>query len=165
MSIRPRTLFVVVILVLLTAFAGLNWPAFTAPTTLSLLFLRVEAPLGLTMLGAVAALTLLYFLFAIGVETASLLEARRHTRELEAQRRLADEAEASRFAELRRYFEAELGQLHVLPAEAAQSVISRLDRAEDALKAEVERAGNTLAAYIGELEDRLTRGNQAPPTG
>ena len=26
-------------------------------------------------------------------------------------------------------------------------------------------AGNTLAAYIGELEDRLIRGGQAPPAG
>jgi uncharacterized integral membrane protein len=164
MSIRPRTLLVVVILALLGAFAGLNWPAFTAPATLNLLFLRVEAPLGLTMLGAVAAVTLLYFLFAIGVETASLLETRRHARELEVQRRLADEAETSRFAELRRYLEAELERLHALSGEAAQSVIVRVDRAEDALKTEVERAGNTLAAYIGELEDRLTRGGPAPPT-
>ena len=165
MSIRPRTLFVLLVLVLLGAFAALNWPTFTAPATLNLLFLRIEAPLGLTMLGVVAALTLLYLLFVIGVETAALLEARRHARELEAQRRLADEAEASRFAELRRYLEAELGQLHGLPADAAQSVIARLERAEDVLKAEVERASNTLAAYVGELEDRLARGGQTPPSG
>jgi hypothetical protein len=32
-----------------------------------------------------------------------------------------------------------------------------LEEAEAALKADVERAGNTLAAYIGELEERLSR--------
>jgi hypothetical protein len=41
-------------------------------------------------------------------------------------------------------------------------VVARVERAEDSLKTEVERAGNTLAAYIGELEDRLTRGSQGP---
>jgi hypothetical protein len=42
-------------------------------------------------------------------------------------------------------------------------VIARVDRVEDTLRAEVERAGNTLAAYVGELEDRLGRRDQTPP--
>jgi uncharacterized integral membrane protein len=163
MSIRPRTVFVLVVLALLGAFAGLNWSAFTAPVALNLLVARIEAPLGLVMLTVTGALTLLYFLFALWMETAALLEARRHGRELDAQRRLADEAEASRFAELRRYLEAELGRLRPLPDEAAQRVIARVDRVEDTLRAEVERAGNTLAAYVGELEDRLGRRDQTPP--
>lgn len=163
MSLRLRTVFVLLVLALLGVVAALNWSVFTAPTTLNLLLRQVEAPLGLTLLGVIVVLTLLYFLFAMGVETAALLETRRHTRELDAQRRLADQAEASRFAELRRYLQAELGERDARAAEAIQPVIARLDQVEEALKEEVERTGNTLAAYIGELEDRLVRGGQAPP--
>ncbi|MBI2467992.1 MAG: DNA cytosine methyltransferase [Candidatus Rokubacteria bacterium] len=161
---QARTLVIVLILVLLGAFAWLNWATFTTPTPLHLLVTRMEAPLGLLMLGVVATLTLLYFLFAVGLETTALLEARRHARELEAQRKLAEDAEASRYTELRRFLDAELAALRAAPTEAGREVIARLERLEEALKAEVERAGNTLAAYIGELEDRLTR-DSAPPPG
>ena len=48
------------------------------------------------------------------------------------------------------------------PAKAiteSQGVVeTRLDRLDRDLRSVVEVAGNTLAAYIGELEDRLERG-------
>lgn len=164
MFIRARTVFILVVLLLLAAFAALNWPAFTAPTPLNLLLLQVEAPLGVIMLAIVAVLTILYGLLVMGIETAALLETRRHTRELEAQRQLAEEAESSRLAELRRYLETELGRLHTLPGEVTKPLVARLAQSEEAIRADIERTGNTLAAYIGELEDRLARGGQPPPT-
>lgn len=165
MSIRPRTAFVLLVLALLGAFAALNWAAVTAPTSLNLLLGRVEAPIGLAMLGVAVGLTVLYLLFAATTETAALLEARRHAREMDAQRRLAEEAEASRLAGLRRYLEGELERLEARSAEVTPPILERLDRLEEALRAEIERASNTLAAYIGELEERLVRGGQAPSAG
>jgi hypothetical protein len=140
--------------------AALNWSAVTLRVPLNLLVTRVETPLGLAMLGVIAALSVLYLLFAAGVETRALLEGRRHARELDAERRRADEAEASRYTALRTFLEGELQALRTLPGDAAREVIARVERAEESLKIEVERAGNTLAAYIGELEDRLARGGQ-----
>jgi len=128
---QARTLVIVLILVLIGAFAWLNWATFTTPTALHLLVTRMEAPLGLLMLGVVATLTLLYFLFAVGLETTALLESRRHARELEAQRRLAADAEASRYTELRRFLDAELAVLRAAPAEAGREVIARLERLEE----------------------------------
>lgn len=160
---RSQLLVGLLILVLLGGLAALNWGAFTARVPLNLLLARTEAPLGLLLLGVAAGLTILYLLFAASVETRAWLEVRRHARELEAQRRRADEAEASRYTELRRYLEAELGVLRTLTGEATREVTARVERAEESLKAEVERAGNTLAAYIGELEDRLTRGHPGAP--
>lgn len=160
---QGRTLVIVLILVLLGAFAWLNWATFTAPTSLHLFVTRMEAPLGLLMLGVVAFLTLLYFLFAVGIEATALLAARRHAREIEIQRKLAADAEASRYTELRRFLDTELAALRAAPTEAGREVIARLERLEEALKADLERAGNTLAAYIGELEDRLTRDSAPPP--
>jgi uncharacterized integral membrane protein len=161
---RARTALLLLILVALGVFAALNWAAFTAPVELLLVFWRVQAPLGLVMLVATAVVTVLYALLLASVETAALLEARSHARELHAQRQLADSAEASRYAELRRYLEGELGALRALPESAAQGVLARLERLESDLRADVERSGNTLAAYIGELEDRLARGDRPGPT-
>jgi len=33
----------------------------------------------------------------------------------------------------------------------------------EGLRADIERTGNTLAAYLGEIEDRLERGGGSPP--
>lgn len=151
---RSRALVVLLVIVLLAAFAALNWGAVTTRTGLNLLVTRVEAPLGLVLLAAVAALVAL-------LEAAALVEARRYAREILAQRRLAETAGASRYTELRRYLESELDALRAGPGEAARGVTAELGRLEASLKGEIERAGNTLAAYIGELEDRLTRGS--PP--
>lgn len=157
---RARTALLLLIIVALGIFAALNWSAFTAPAPLYLVFARVEAPLGLILLGVTAGITALYVLFLLWIETGALLEARRSARELAAQRQLAESAEASRFAELRAYLERELGELRASPDKISREVIARLDRAETELRSDIERSGNTLAAYFGELEDRLNRGER-----
>jgi hypothetical protein len=160
---RARTALLLVVLVAVGIFAALNWGVFTTPMPLHLVVTRVEAPLGLIMLAVTSAVTVLYGVFLGWLETSALLEARRYARELHAQRQLAEAAETSRFAELKRLLESELGELRTLPAAAARDIIARLDQADAGLRGEIERAGNTLAAYIGELEDRLGRSRPDPP--
>jgi len=152
---RVRTAVLLIVLAGVGLFAALNWSAFTAPTPLSLGLARVEGPLGLILLAAIAGLTLLYALLLAWIEGAALLEARRTGRELLVQRQLAESAESSRFEELRRLLESEIEALHTAPGAAAREVVTRVEGAETALRADIERAGNTLAAYIGELEERL----------
>ncbi|MFN3178614.1 MAG: DNA cytosine methyltransferase [Thermus sp.] len=145
-----RTLFVLLVLLLLVLFSWLNWGEITKPTSLSLGLTRVEAPLGLVLVAALGVVSLLYLIFTIGLETAALLEVRRYARELLHYKKLAEEAEQSRYTELRSYLEAEFKRL----AEAEKEEI----RALEARVAEtLEKHGNTLAAYIGELEDQLLR--------
>ncbi|WP_114312972.1 DNA cytosine methyltransferase [Thermus caldifontis] len=145
-----RTLFVLFVLLLLVLFSWLNWGEVTKPTSLSLGLTRVEAPLGLVLVVALGVVSLLYLIFTIGLETAALLEVRRYARELLHYKKLAEEAEQSRYTELRRYLEEELKRL----AEAEKEEI----RALEARLAEIlEKHGNTLAAYIGELEDQVLR--------
>ena len=93
---KIRTLFLLIVVVVIIVFAALNWSAFMAPTTLSLGFATVQAPLGLIMLGLLVFLTGLFLVFVVYLQTSSLLETRRHARELQANRELADQAEASR---------------------------------------------------------------------
>lgn len=155
---KVRTLFLLLTLAAIAAFTALNWSAFMTPTTLSLGVANVQAPLGLVMLGLVAFLAALFLVFVVYLQTSVLLEARRHARELQANRELAGQAEASRFTELRGFLEAELRRQAGLDAESRAILLARLDQLDRDLRSAVEQSGNTLAAYIGELEDRLERG-------
>ncbi len=152
-----RSLVIVLVLALLTMFATLNWSAFTTPTELSLLFTTVQAPLGLIMLAATALITLLFMLFVVTMQTSLLLESRRNARELQAQRELADHAEASRFTELRSYLENELAALRVATEAKADDVAARVALTERTLRDDLEQSTNSLSAYFGELEERLDK--------
>ena len=138
-----------IVFCLMLAFVGLfaliNWSAFAALTPLSLVFTTVQAPLGLIMLGLVAFLCVLFTVWVVALQATSLMDARRQTRELQTQRDLADKAEASRFTELR------------------TELMARLDRLQQESRVAVEQSGNSLAAQIGELDDRLERVRLLPP--
>lgn len=152
-----RTILLIVIVGALAIFAALNWSAFMAPTALSVGFADVQAPLGLIMLGLIVLLTTLFLIFIVYLQTSVLLEARRHAKELHANRELADQAEASRFTDLRGYLEAEMQRVSERDAEARTAVLAKIDDLDRDLRSSIEQSGNTLAAYIGELEDRLDR--------
>jgi len=155
---KPRTLILLVVLVAIAAFAALNWSTFIAPSDLSLGVTTVRMPLGLMMLGLLTLLTLLFLVYLVYLQSSALLETRRHTRELQAHRELADQAEASRFTELRSYLQAELSKHAGLHAESRAAVLARVEQLEHDLRDSMEQSGNTLAAYIGELEERLGKG-------
>ena len=143
---KLSTVLFLVILGVIVAFAAANWQAIVAPSAISLVFTSFQAPLGLILIGMLLVVTVFFLAFLVYLQTSVLLEARRHARELQAQRQLADQAEASRFTDLRAFLDGEL-----------KGVLARIDGSEQALKQSVEHAGNSLAAYIGELEDRLER--------
>lgn len=152
-----RTVLFVIILGAIGGLAALNWETFNAPTELWLGVTTVQAPLGLVMLGLTAVLTAFFLIFIIYLQSSVLLEARRHAKELQANRELADQAEASRFTELRRFIELELRSVVQQDTETRTALLARLDRLDTELLAAVNQSGNTLAAYIGEVEDRLER--------
>ena len=129
-----RALILFFVLVFVVLFAAINWVAFTALTPISLGFTTVQAPLGLIMLGLVAFLSVLFTVWVIVLQATSLRDARRQTKELQAQRDLADRAEASRIAELR------------------NDLLKRLDENT-----------NSIAAHIAQLEDRIERERLLPP--
>ena len=142
----------------LLVFAAVNWEQFLAQTTLSLVFTEVQAPLGIVMLGVVAAVLVVCLAFVAWLQTGALLEGRRHTKELQAQRDLADRAEASRFSELRAHLDAELGKLAAQISAQRDAQQASADALEQRLRAFVEQHSNSLAAQIAEFEDRFERG-------
>ncbi|MFS0753496.1 LapA family protein [Noviherbaspirillum sp. 1P10PC] len=155
---KLRTLLLLLLLLAITLFVALNWPVIIAPTTLSLLVTTVEAPLGLIMLGMLLLLTGAFVVFAGVHQTAILLEARQQAKELQAQRKLADQAEASRISELHQLLTATLQKMDQQTQENRLATHARIDALEQNLRAALAQETTTLSAYIGELEDRLERG-------
>jgi uncharacterized integral membrane protein len=152
-----RKLSIVVALVLLTIFAALNWTAFTTPTTLSLLFLQVQAPLGVIMLLVTVLVSGLFLVYILFQQAGIILEARRYAKVLTSQRELAEEAEASRFVEMRTLLDAELRKLEAQGAAGTRELSARIERLEQQLVDKFAESTRTLSAYVGEVEDKLDR--------
>jgi DNA anti-recombination protein RmuC len=159
---RIRSILLLLGIVLTAAFVALNLEEFNRVNQLSLGFTNVQAPLGMLVLAALVAVLVIFLLFSAYAKSAYLIENRRTTRELKAQRELADKAEASRFTELQQYLAAESHALAERQAEDQQQLEQRLTRLQAEIESRIEQSGNTLAAYIGELEDRLERASGKP---
>jgi hypothetical protein len=155
------TLLLALVLATTALFAALNWPAINTLSEVSLGVTTVQAPLGLVMLTFLVLLTALFLGFVLYMQGSALLETRRYSKELLANRTLADQAEASRFTDLRVFLNKALAEQAALQAETQTQLLARLARLEAEVQASVEQSGNTLAAYIGELEDRLEQ--RLPP--
>jgi uncharacterized integral membrane protein len=146
-----RVLALLTSLALVVLFALFNWTVFSNETPLWLGFTTVQAPLGIIMLAVVGALSVLFTVWAISLQVQALREVRRHTKEMVAQRELADKAEASRFTELRQMLRVEFDQLSLAHDQLRSAVVDQIDE-----------SGNTVAAHLGELEDRLEAAKVLP---
>jgi len=140
-------------LFLLAVFTLANWTVLSASSTLSFIVFDVEGPLGVILLGAMLVLVALFVVYALTLKTGMLMESRRHNQELEAQRKLAETAEASRLSELRAQIEREFAQLH----DAIVGVGGRMDSHEQAMKQSLNEAANGLAALVAEMDDKIDR--------
>ncbi len=157
---KIRSLLFILILVAISAFAILNWNAFLTPTTLSLGVADIQAPLGLVMLGVLAFVAVIFLVFVVYLQGTVLLDGRQHAKELQTNRKLADQAEASRFTELRNFLDAELKKQATQNAETHASLLNRVDMLGREVRLSVEQSGNSIAASLGEIEDKLDRGNK-----
>lgn len=148
-----RTIILLLIAIVIAALAVLNWDTLIDPTTVSLGVTSIEAPLGAIMLGLTILLSVFFLAYVLSMHGSVLLETRKHVRELNAQRELADKAELSRFTELRQYLETQQRQSQDL-------FNARMDAMEARLSARAQESENVTAAFMGQLEDQLrTRGS------
>ena len=145
---KSRIALLVLIIVLIGVLAFFNFPYLAQTVPMSLGFTTVEAPLGLILMGLTALMAIVFIAYVIAMQGAWLLEARAHTKEMTAQRELADKAEASRFTELRIAIE----NLH---KEEERRLMDRMDNLEAHLHARAQESDNSTAAYVGQLEQQL----------
>lgn len=141
---------ILVVLLLLSVFTLANWAVLTAPTVLSFVAFNIEGPLGVILLGVTLALVALFVLYALTLRTNMLMESHRHNQELQAQRKLAESAETSRIDALRTQIEQEFAQLR-------GTMDARMDTVTQSTKLSLEESTNSLAALVGEMDDKIDR--------
>lgn len=124
---------ILVVLVLIAAFAMLNWSSLATPVPVSLLVAGVDMPLGLILLAAMVLLVALFGLYVLLLRTAMYTESRRMAQELAAQRELADKAEASRFTELSAHLDQQVAGLRQAMTEVANGVSADIGQMDDKL--------------------------------
>ena len=152
---RARMLLLVLAILLVAAFAAQNWSQITQPSLLNFGVVQATAPLGLILL-TLLGLTLLVFLAsAASMRTHSLMESRQHAKQLQAQRDLADKAEASRFTDLRGVLDNHLRETSQREQSANAELDKTLAQHHRELRNQLEQMYHLLTTRMGELERRL----------
>ena len=148
-----RTISIAIVVALIAVLAAFNWTALTTPTAVSFGVTEIQAPLGVLMLALTILLSVFFIAYVLWLQGSVLMEARRHNKEMQSQRDLADKAEASRFTELR-------GVLEALHAKDKEALMARLDVLEAHLVQRAQESDNSTAAYVGQLEQQLQNINR-----
>jgi flagellar biosynthesis GTPase FlhF len=152
---RTRTIALVVAILLVAGFAALNWAEIVRPAPLLFGPVVADAPLGLILLGLLALTLVLFLASSAAIRTQSLMDYRHHQKTLEAQRELADKAEASRFTDLRQHLDTHLRDLKErAPMTAADFDRAMVQNRRD-MQQQIEQMNRMMAARLNELEQRL----------
>lgn len=130
-------------LALVAAIVALNWQAMMATAPVNLGFTSVEASMSaiILVLSLIAVASLAVYLAGRGLAHARTTRA--NVKALQAQRTLAEQAEASRFTEL---------QLAI--ASEFERFSTTLTTSQDSLRQEIQESGNSIAAMLAEIDDR-----------
>jgi hypothetical protein len=152
---RARLIFIFVAILLLAGFSALNWSEINRTAPLSFGVITAQARPGLILLGLLV-LTLAVFLVSSATQEARyLMEHRRHAKALEAQRILADTAEASRFTDLRQHLDTHLRENRQREAIAATEFEKAMVQSQRELRTQLEQMNHALATRLGEIESRI----------
>jgi len=133
--VRLKSLLILVAAGLTGLFVVLNLKVFAAPAKLNLVLTQAEVPVGVIMLMLFAVALVVIWILVSGWQGTLLAEFRRQAKELEAQRQLAESAEASRFTELGTLIREEVAKL----------------------RTELQDTEHSIAATLGEMDDRLRK--------
>jgi uncharacterized integral membrane protein len=143
---RVRSIALILAGLLAAVFIVINWSVFAQPASFYFVVGTISVPIGVVMLGLIALVTLGYAIFLGIWQGRVLMDYRRQSKELQTQRSLADDAEASRFTALSALLRAEMAKQD-----------ARLEAAFTALRNELKDTEHSIAATLGEMDDRQRR--------
>ncbi len=155
MTLRAAVLLAV--FACLFAFIGLNWAEFSAPSTLSFGIAVVQMPVGFVLFGALLVVVALFSAYLMYLQATWALQQRRVFNELESQRKLADQAEASRTADLLARVNATFDLLTQSITSSTSTLEHKVSQAAAAYQQALSEATQSLSAHLGEIEDKLDR--------
>lgn len=152
---RARLVYIVLALIVVGGVAALNWTEFNRIEPMSFGLFTTEGSVGLFMLAAFGLTILVMLLSSAVQESRYMMESNRHAKALQAQRDLADKAEASRFTELRQYLDTHLRDNRQREALAATEFERAMVQSQRELRAQLETLSRSLDARLAGLEGRI----------
>ena len=152
---RARMIILVLAILAVAGFAAQNWAEISRPSTLNFGVVQAEAPMGLILL-TLLGLTLLVFLAsAASMRTHNLMESRQHAKALQAQRDLAERAEASRFTDLRQMLDSHLRAEQQREQVVSTEMEKTMAQHQRELRNQLEQMYHLLTSRLSDLERRL----------
>lgn len=152
---RARLIILLLVILAVAGFAALNWAEFMRSTPLNFGLFVMDAPLGAILLGLLV-LGLVAYLVASGVTHSHMRQTEhRYARDLQAQRELADKAEASRYTELRQYLDSHFREGDQRGAVVSAEFERSMQQGQRDLRAQLDQMNQTLARRLSDLEERM----------
>ena len=152
-----RATILLIVFAIIFTFIGLNWSEFSTASTLSFGITVLQIPIGFVMLGFLFLVTGLFTIYVLYLQASEALRERRIVGELESQRKLADQSEASRIANLRATLDQGVAQLRTAQTEATAQLTQQIQALDVAGRTALQTSNNALSAHLGEIEDRLNK--------
>ena len=170
---KIRTLGMLLIVVLMAVVLIINWGTLSQVTTVNLVYTEMEAPLGIIVVAAFAAVVVLLMAYTVWQQASVMMELRAAYKEARTARQMAEDADKSRIAEIRADFKERMEKMEALLATRTDEVIrlmaerNQLEdetlskfRAEQQARADEARA--SLEQQLRVLEKRVIEALPAP---
>lgn len=122
-----RYIVLVIALLISGAFMVVNWSAINQTTTVDLFFTKGEAPLSLMLVIIFGILILILLATLVLQQGSALLGYRRMIKDLEAQKKLASNAENSRLELVKKEFDAKMLEMNQQRQQDNENLQARLD--------------------------------------
>lgn len=170
---KIRTLGMLLIVIVMAVFLIINWGTLSQVTTVNLVYTEMEAPLGIIVVAAFAAVVVLLMAYTVWQQASVMMELRAAYKEARTARQMAEDADKSRIAEIRADFKERMEKMEALLATRTDEVIrlmaerNQLEdetlskfRAEQQARADEARA--SLEQQLRVLEKRVIEALPTP---
>ena len=170
---KIRTLGMLLIVIVMAVSLIINWGTLSQVTTVNLVYTEMEAPLGIIVVAAFAAVVVLLMAYTVWQQASVMMELRAAYKEARTARQMAEDADKSRIAEIRADFKERMEKMEALLATRTDEVIrlmaerNQLEdetlskfRAEQQARADEARA--SLEQQLRVLEKRVIEALPAP---
>ena len=160
--------YIVLLLVLLigAGFVFINWPAVNAPVEVNLLITTAKAPITLMLLFWFSLLFVIVIYILFVQQTGSFATMRRLTKELQEQRKLATDQEASRLTDVKADFEWQiwmeeqkqiLSQTEQRLSDRQNKILEAFKGTEDQIAAANKELNASITGTLDTMDDKITK--------
>ena len=162
--------YIVLLLVLLigAGFVFINWSAVNAPVEVNLLITTAKAPITLMLLFWFSLLFVIVIYILFVQQTGSFATMRRLTKELQEQRKLATDQEASRLTDVKADFEKKwqiwmeeqkqiLSQTEQRLSDRQNKILEAFKGTEDQIAAANKELNASITGTLDTMDDKITK--------